>query len=197
MVGSKKMAEWIIVAGVSLAVFAVWLWARSTKQPSPYFDIGSPIGSARVIYNSTEISMDTKKIADLINQDSKNIIAKAEDVRLPNEVFPLVRVKAPVSFVVVINDHPDAATEIQELADEAEKDNLLPKDLISKLRKCNASIDLSSANSPVTITNNAIVVGGKTDLDPSNPPVLRVIRAIETATHGLSFNCVDGKWLTK
>jgi len=191
------MAEWIIVAGVSLTVFAVWWWARGTKQPPPFPDIGSPIASARVIYNTSDISLDNKKIAELINQSTSETVARAEDVPLLNTVFPLVRVTAPVSYVVVVNDHQDVAEELKELADAAEKENQLPKELLDKLRRCNASLDLSSANSPVKMTSKAIVVEAKTDLDPTSPPVLKVIQALETATHGLSFNCVDGKWLTR
>jgi len=191
------MAEWIIFAGFSLTVLAVWLWARDTKQPPPFPDIGSPIPSARVIYNTKDISLDNKKIAALINETTNDTVAMAEDVPLLNTVFPLVRVTGPVSYVVVVNDHPDVAEDLKELADAAEKENQLPKDLLDKLRLCNASLDLSSANSPVKMTNKRIVVEAKTDLDPTSPPVLKVIRGLESATHGLSFNCVDGKWLTK
>jgi hypothetical protein len=103
----------------------------------------------------------------------------------------------PVSFVVVINDAPESVEEIREIADEAESKQQLPKELIEKLRRCNARLDVSSANSPVKMTDKRIVVEAKTDLDPTNPPVLKILHSLEDSTHGLTFDCVKGGWLTR
>ncbi|MBS1989859.1 MAG: hypothetical protein JSS83_05030 [Cyanobacteria bacterium SZAS LIN-3] len=194
---SGIMIFFMAAAAIAYLAIARSRRKRAKKQPIVFPDIGSPITSAMVMYDSHDISLDNKKIAEIINQDSEATIAEAENVPLTHGLFPLVRVKSTVPFVVVINDSPEAAQEIQEIADMAERENQLPKDIIDKLRRCDARLDVSSARSPVKIAVQAITVEATTDLDPIKPPVLKVLRSLEDSTHGLTFDCVNGGWPTQ
>lgn len=196
-------SEISLVLGIAATVIIVTIFASSPpahaeKEPFVFPDIGSPIASAMVIYDSRDVALDTKKIADIINKSSEDATAKAEDVTLPGGmVFPLVRVMTPVSFVVVINDSPDSVEEIREMADEAEKKQQLPKELIAKLRRCNARLDVSSANSQTSVTEKAMIVDAKTDLDPTSPAVQKLLHTLQDSTQGLTLDCVHGGWLMR
>jgi len=195
----SEISTWL---GIAVAVTIVFFFAanpgtHTEKKPFVLPDIGSPISSAMVIFDSRDVQLDTKKIAAILNNSSKEISAKAEDVPLPHGgVFPLVRVTAPVALVVTIDDSTDALEEIRELTDEAEKQNYLSKELIAKLRKCNARLGVSSANSQTTVTDKAVTVEAKTDLDPANPVVKKLLHTLQDSTHGLTFDCVNGGWMS-
>ncbi len=183
---------------IIIVIIAARSWSHAEKKPFVFPDIGSPIASAMVIYDSRDISLDTRKIADIINKSSNDATAKAEDVPLPQGgVFPLVRVTTPVALVVVVDDSSYAVEEIRELTNDTEKKQQLPKELIAKLRRCNSRLSVSSANSPTKVTDKAVIVEAKTDLDPKSPAVQKLLHTLEDSTQGLTFDCVDGKWLTR
>lgn len=187
------IAASVIIIGSVASLFM----APAKDKPCPFPDIGSPIASAMVIYDSREIQLDTRKLAVTINQSSNEANAKAEDVPLPQGgIFKLVRVKKPMGLVVVINDSPESIEEIRELAAEAEKQKLLPKESIAKLRNCNARLDVSSANNPTKVTDKAIIIDATmTDLDPANPAVQHFLHTLQGSAQGITFDCVNGVWL--
>jgi hypothetical protein len=196
--GARKMESLIAATVIVILIIAARSRTRAEKKPFVFPDIGSPIGSAMIIYDARDISLDTRKIADIINRSSTGAAAKAEDVPLPQGgVFPLVRVTSPIAFVVVVNDTPDCVEEIREIANEAEEKHELPKELIEKLRRCNARLDVSSANNRTRVTNKAVIVEATTDLDPTNPAVQIVLQTLQDATNGLTFDCVNGGWLMR
>lgn len=207
MLNSESLIQ-LAVAGavISLAYFGSKLRKRAPKssafpQTDASFtlpDIGSPFTSAMVIYDSSQISLDTTIIADIISQSSNNAAAKAEDVLLPDgEVFPLVRVTAPIACVVVIDDVPDVIVEIKELADEMEENQQLSRESIDNLRKCNARLGISAPTFAVKELEDAIKLAANTNLDPQNPAFRKLLFTLQDATHGQIFDCVNGKWLER
>lgn len=185
------------VAGalIIIGVIAGRLWTLFSDKPS---FIPSPISTAMVIYDSRNISLDTRKLAEIINSSQQGMTAKAEEVKLPQGwILPFVRVSASEDLVVIINDSPGSVENIREIAEEAEKNRLLPQELIARLRNCNAHIDVSSANCKVTATNNTFLVKTTAELDPANPAVQKLLHTLQGYTRGFIYDCVNSSIQTK
>jgi hypothetical protein len=172
--------------------------AAHTTEARYSRDIGSPIASAHIIYDSRQAHLDIWQVAEAINNSSYKATAQAEIVRFAKGIdFPLVRVMDPLSFVIVVDEHPEVIEEIEEMIGEAEHEGKLPAAVITKLKNCNARLGISSSNRPVIDTGDRLTVFATTDLDPANPEVLQIIHTLEDLSGGVAFNCVDGEWISK
>jgi hypothetical protein len=86
-----------------------------------------------------------------------------------------------------------------EMASDAAAELSLPEEQVGFLRRCNARLDIQSAdyegNRHLDTDARSITVIASTDLDPQDESVRAVLKVLAELTGGPVLDCMNGGWL--